>query len=442
MASDNNSERKFSEYLDKLLKGEDVDIDSDASDDLKEALEFARQLMVLGSEPAAAFTSGLEKRLIARLVEREQQAHGVKRWWQFESNARWLSFAATAAVIILAIVGFLGYRSLFYQPPASTVPSAPTVPSTPTTPAATTPTAPSAPTTPTAPAQEAPQKESVSPQPQPPLRTGGSGQSSYAFGFDNLSELTAFSDMIAAVVVDRAVSVEQQYKILYSTQWALRVEKVLKGPPLGQLSLSQMGSPVVPGSDPSDDPLFLPGERYMLFLREYAPGKYGTFGPWGRYLIWDDKVYSMNHIIVGGGGYRAPPELDFDGVPLNSVASNVAKIVDSVQLIFTQGEPRLQADVLRYPAGTKLLIDARLSSGAHGPARVTTVIDKSGIPDGLQVSLQPAVFVAYPRSVYQSALTITMAQNLAPGTYEIPVEYDFDGVGRGRRVITLHVEPP
>ncbi|MFC1976710.1 hypothetical protein ACFLWS_00345 [Chloroflexota bacterium] len=436
MASDNNTERKFSEYLDKLLKGEDVDIGGDASDDLKEAIEFSRKLMALGSEPMPAFKSDLKKRLISKLVEREQRVQGVRRWWQFEFDARWLSVAAIAAVIILAIVGFLGYKSIFYQPPATTVPSKPTTPPPPTISMP-----PTAPTAPISPKEMPTESARVPSSPQPPLRAGGSDSSNYTFGFDNLSDLTAFSDMIAVVVIDRTVSVEQQYKTPYSTQWALRVEKVLKGPQFGQLLISQMGSSDVPGSDPSDDPLFLPGERYLLFLREYAPGKYGSFGPWGRYLIWNDKVYSMNHIIVGGGGYEAPPELNFVGLSLNNMVSNVVRIVDSVQLIFTQGEPRLKADVLRYPAGTTLTIDARLSSGEHGPAMVTIAIDKSGIPAALQVSLQPAEFVAYPRSVYQSTLTITMAQNLAPGDYLIPVEYDFEGVGRVPRVITIHVEP-
>jgi len=71
-------------------------------------------------------------------------------------------------------------------------------------------------------------------------------------------------------------------------------------------------------------------------------------------------------------------------------------------------------------------IDVRISSGEHGLAGVTMTIDKSGIPNGLKVSLQPSEFIAYPRSVYQSPLTITIALSLPHGAYEIPVEYDFE----------------
>ena len=439
MALDNNTERQFSEYLDKLLTGEDVSVSSEASDELKEAVEFARTLMTLSSQPSPAFQTALKMRLINKLVEREEQAREVKKWWQFGPSTRWVSIAATAAVVFLAVVGFLGYRGIFSQLPASTPPAAPSASPTPTTP--TTPATPSAPSAPSAqkpPTIEAPQKESASPR--PPQKTGGNVQIDYAFGFNNLSDLTAFSDAIAVAVVDRAVEVTRQNGP-YSTRWALRVEKTLKGAQLSRLSVSQTGSPDVPGSDGSEDPVFVPGERYLLFLRESAPGQYFYFGPNGRYLIWNDKVYSMNHVIVGAGGYQAPPELNFAGLSLYTFTANINKLVDSVQLIFTQGKASVQTDVLRYPAGTTLTIDARLSSGEHGPARVTMAIDKTGIPDGLEVSLQPVEFVAYPRNVYSSNLTIAIAPNLLPGSYQIPVEYDFDGVVRGRRVITLHVEP-
>ena len=190
------------------------------------------------------------------------------------------------------------------------------------------------------------------------------------------------------------------------------------------------------------DTLFLSGERYLLFLREaeYSPGLFGGFGPWGRYMVWEPRVYSMNHILLPGA-YQAPPRLNFDGVALNDLTDNITEIVDSVQLKFTQGVPRLQADVLRYPAGITLNIDVKLSTGKNGPGKVTYKIETAALPEGLKVSIRPAEFTAYPQSEYKSTLIITAVPELYPGTYEIPVEYEFEGVGLGHRTITFHVNP-
>ena len=275
-------------------------------------------------------------------------------------------------------------------------------------------------------------------QEQPPRRSGGGGQIDWAFSFDNLSDLTAFSDVIAIVVVDKAIEVTHEKGMLYSTRWALRVEKVLKGRQSAELIVYQFGSPDQPGSDMSDDPLFLPRERYLLFLREGTPGTYGYFGPWGRYLLWNNRVYSMNHILLapGAANYRTG-ELNYAGADMNTLAQHIVELADSVQLIFTQGLAETRADVVRYPAGTTVNIDATLSTGKYGPGKVTLAVDRARLPEGLVISMEPVEFTAYPWSEYKSRLTI--APDIPPGTYEIPVEYSFDGVGAGRRVITFHV---
>jgi hypothetical protein len=236
--------------------------------------------------------------------------------------------------------------------------------------------------------------------------------------------------------VDRAIEITRSGSA-YATTWALRVEGLVKGPQMSQLTVSQTGSPDAPGSDLQGDPLFRPGESYLLFLREGAQFTY--FGPYGRYLVSDGKVYSMNY-VVDDGGYRAPAGLDFAGADVNSVVSDIAVLRDSVQMVFTQGQGRLPADVLGYPAGSAVSVDVRLSSGEHGPGGVTLKIDRSGLPAGLDVTLEPAVFVAFPRSVNASNVTVTIGPNVQAGTYRIPVEYVFEGVGQGSRVITLNVD--
>jgi hypothetical protein len=275
-----------------------------------------------------------------------------------------------------------------------------------------------------------------------PQKNGGGGEASWAFGFDNLTDLSVYSDVIIIGVVDRVVEIKpatQGRHTDYMTRWALRVEKVMKGKETKELVINQSGSPDLPGSDISDDPLFLPGERYLLFLRETTDGTYFKFGPWGRYLIWDNKVYSMNHILRGG--YQAPWELNFYGMELGDMTGRITGIVDSVQLAFTQGAPRLLADVLRYSAGITLDIDVTLSAGKYGPGKVTLKINKTAFPEGLDASISPAEFAASPRSEYKSTLIITTSPELSPGSYRIPVEYDFSGFGQGSRTITLNINP-
>ncbi|MFC2070575.1 zf-HC2 domain-containing protein [Chloroflexota bacterium] len=276
-----------------------------------------------------------------------------------------------------------------------------------------------------------------------PRRSGGIGTVSRAFGFDNLTEMSAFSDLIAVCVVDRAVEVKQEGEHVpyYMTRWAFKVEQILKGEDTGEIAIWQFGSPDVPGSDMSDDPLFLPGERYLLFLIESPAGTYYYPGPCGRYLIWKDKVYSMNFILMSGG-YR-PIELNYYGVDFDTITGRITDIVDSIQLIFTtRREPRMPTDVMRYPAGVTLDVYANLSTGNNGPGNITYKINHELLPDGITVSIRPAEFDAEPETEYESTLIIIVAQDIPPGTYYITVEYDFEGVGSGSRNITLHIESP
>ncbi len=216
---------------------------------------------------------------------------------------------------------------------------------------------------------------------------------------------------------------------------------MLKGKDTGELIVNQTGAPDQPGSDIREDPLFLPGERYLLFLREATSGIHFSFGPQGRYMVWEDRVYSMNHILLPEAGYHAPPGLDFDGVDLDTLVGNIVEVVDSVQLTFTQGATRLRADVLRYPAGITLNIDVTLSTGKNGPGKVTYKINEAALPEGLEISMRPAEFTAYPQSEHKSTLIIMAVPELSPGTYVISVEYEFEGVGSGHRTITFHVNP-
>jgi hypothetical protein len=229
--------------------------------------------------------------------------------------------------------------------------------------------------------------------------------------------------------------------MLYFTKWAFRVEKVLKGDKVKELIIGQSGSPNQPGTDDRDDPLFLPGEQYLLFLNGDSSGVYHNFGPQGRYLIWENKVYSMNYILLPEAQYKPPPELDFNGVELDTIADDINKIVDSVHLRFTKGRSGLQADLLRYSAGTTLDINAILLTGKNGPGEFTYTIDTVTLPEGMEVSISPVQFTAYPENEYKSTLLIMITPEVTPGSYQITVGYDFEGVGTGNRTINLNVNP-
>jgi hypothetical protein len=62
-----------------------------------------------------------------------------------------------------------------------------------------------------------------------------------------------------------------------------------------------------------DDPLFQSGDSYVLFLREWEPGKYNVVGgPQGGFKIVNGKIYSMNY-LYSGNNIRLPAATQIDG---------------------------------------------------------------------------------------------------------------------------------
>jgi hypothetical protein len=129
---------------------------------------------------------------------------------------------------------------------------------------------------------------------------------SWAQSYGSIDELIAdsFVNLIAVGEIDSVIEVTKKKEAensrgpvyVYSTDFSFRIDRVLKGPDTKQVSIHQTGAE---GEGEIDqDPLFKPGERSVLFLHEYAPGKYYVVGgPAGRYRIVDDKVYSMNYVL-------------------------------------------------------------------------------------------------------------------------------------------------
>ena len=274
----------------------------------------------------------------------------------------------------------------------------------------------------------------------PPQRSGGGSNASWAYTYQSIEDMCTHSDIIAIGVAERIIESKEEGARLYMTYWDFRVEKILKGGEIRELTVVQMGSPDVPGSDFDSCPLFLPGDRYLLFLRKSKTGNY-SFHPQGHLMIWKNRVYTMNYILPRGDALPPVPGLNCNGETLDIIEDKIAEAVNSVQFMLTRYASRSPGDIMRYEAGTTIEIYANLSTGRNGPGRVTYKIKREELPAGLEVSISSAEFEAEPYTEYESVVTIVIGPDVSPDTYYIPVEYDFERVGSGSRTITLHINP-
>jgi hypothetical protein len=281
------------------------------------------------------------------------------------------------------------------------------------------------------------EEETTDMEESPPQRSGGSTDPSWAFIYDSIEDMCAHSDIIVVGMADSISEIKDEYP-MYTTYWNFRVESVLKGDDIEEITVGQMGSPDVPYSDISSCPLFHPGDCFLLFLTKSETGSY-YFHPQGHFMVWRDKVYSMNYILPQGKALRPVPGLNCNGVELKTIEEKITGVVDSVHFMFTRYSWRGPGDVIRCDAGMTREIYANLFSGNNGPGKVTLKIDEGALSEEITVSIRPEEFTAGPYGEYESRVLITTTYNIAPGTYLVPVEYDFEGVGSGSRTITLHI---
>jgi hypothetical protein len=237
---------------------------------------------------------------------------------------------------------------------------------------------------------------------------------SWAFIYDSIEDMCAHSDSIVVGTADSISEIEDEHP-MYTTYWNVKVESVLKGDDMEEITVSQMGSPDVPYSDISSCPLFHPGDRYLLFLSKSETGSY-YFHPQGHFMVWKDRVYSMNYILPEGKALQLVPGLNCNGVELKTIEEKITGIVDSVHLMFTRYPWRGPFDVIRQDAGMTGEIYASLFSGNSGPGKVILKTDQDTLSDGITVSIRPEKFTAGPYCEYESRILITTAYDIAPGT--------------------------
>jgi hypothetical protein len=65
---DKATQKRFLEYLDRLLAGEDITPGDDVSDDMRSALEHARKMLEFREEPSDAFRRELRNKLMQQVA--------------------------------------------------------------------------------------------------------------------------------------------------------------------------------------------------------------------------------------------------------------------------------------------------------------------------------------------------------------------------------------
>lgn len=271
----------------------------------------------------------------------------------------------------------------------------------------------------------------------------GGAQASWSGGGTNISDLATNSHLIAIGVIERVVETIQQSEHMYVTSFGFRVETALKGRAEGEIIVHQLGTPDKPWTAVMDDPLFQTGERYLLFLRRgtNTPGIYAYPGPRARYKVVSGKVYSMNYVLQNNQ-YTAPEALDFNGLELTALTTTIIETLDTVRFLSFRTTTLLSGEAVKK--------EVTLATGKYGEEKVTYTISrvdgKDGgnpipMPEGMEISIEPAEFMASPHTDYKSVIEIrTDEQTITPGEYWISVNYDIGGIMSGHRQLTVYID--
>ena len=117
MASGKADETKFTEYLDKIIAGEEFRIDEDISDELRDAIEFARRLYAEQESPTSDFQERLWNRLRNRIDSREMDIAEPESLFAriinalFQKRLALQIVAGAAAVLLVVVIGVVWYNA-------------------------------------------------------------------------------------------------------------------------------------------------------------------------------------------------------------------------------------------------------------------------------------------------------------------------------------------
>jgi anti-sigma-K factor RskA len=112
-----DKEKKFTEYLDRVLAGEEISTGKEVDDDLRTTLEFARVMLSDRDEPSPEFKANLRDSLLQKLAARERASSASGRtkfadWLRQLSPQQpvWRYIATTALVLLLIVAGTFWYN--------------------------------------------------------------------------------------------------------------------------------------------------------------------------------------------------------------------------------------------------------------------------------------------------------------------------------------------
>jgi hypothetical protein len=114
-------ERDFSELVDRLVAGEDVQIDPAEEADFRSALEFAQRMAAATPSPRPRFRAELKTRLLQQLAQREERKRTSPFGW-LEKLRQPVWQAAVAAVFVIAVVTTLWATGVFTREPGGIAP--------------------------------------------------------------------------------------------------------------------------------------------------------------------------------------------------------------------------------------------------------------------------------------------------------------------------------
>ena len=101
MGREYEEERLFSENLDRLLAGEEVQTGAEMGSDLLSALGFARKMKSLRVTPSPRFQTSLKAGLLQKLNEREAEARSGWFWKIIPREPVWQAIAVLAIMVVV-----------------------------------------------------------------------------------------------------------------------------------------------------------------------------------------------------------------------------------------------------------------------------------------------------------------------------------------------------
>lgn len=140
---------------------------------------------------------------------------------------------------------------------------------------------------------------------------------SWADGYPTVSAMTAHADLVISGTIGRVQSRGRFTNASANTagapaagvpytQYWVSVAEIIKGRSPSRLTIRQTGGRAADGSTVvvEDDPLLVPGQRAILFLKRFGPGQYFIMGgPAGRFPISSAGVVTA----LPGGSLTKPP---------------------------------------------------------------------------------------------------------------------------------------